>query len=70
MSWLYMYPWFKYVARKFLDIPFFWFFVNNRKIGVFLFFNDIKLYTFGLVDYIFNFPTDLLNSFNKASFFY
>jgi len=45
MGWLYMYPWFKFVARKVLDVPYFWFFVNNRKLGAFLFFNDIKLYT-------------------------
>lgn len=69
MSWLYMYPWFKYVARKALDVPYFWFFVNNRKLGVFLFFNDIKLYYWGLLDFFtlsdrFNF------SFRKLSFFY
>lgn len=52
MSWLYMYPWFKYTARKALDMPYFWFFVNNRKLGIFLFFNDIKLYFWGLLDFL------------------
>lgn len=69
MSWLYMYPWFKYVARKALDMPFFWFFVNNRKLGVFLFFNDIKLYYWGFLDLVSG-----LNrfgvSFKKLSYFY
>ena len=58
MGWLYMYPWFKFVLRKALDMPYFWFFVNNRKLGVFLFFNDIKLYFFGLLDFF----SDFLNS--------
>jgi hypothetical protein len=62
MGWLYMYPWFKFVARKVLDVPYFWFFVNNRKLGVFLFFNDIKLYVWGLVDYFTSF-------FSKNNFF-
>ena len=69
MSWLYMYPWFKYTARKALDMPYFWFFVSNRKLGVFLFFNDIKLYYWGLLDLFFNF--NLFDSFfKKTSFFY
>ena len=69
MSWLYMYPWFKYTFRKVLDVPYFWFFVNNRKLGIFLFFNDIKLFYWGLLDSIklsgFN-----LYSFKEGSFFY
>jgi hypothetical protein len=51
MGWLYMYPWFKFSMRKVLDMPYFWFFVNNRKLGVFMFFNDLKLYYFGILDY-------------------
>jgi len=69
MSWLYMYPWFKYTTRKALDMPYFWFFVNNRKLGVFLFFNDIKLYYWGLLDFFSVF--DRFNFFFKRSpFFY
>lgn len=52
MGWLYMYPWFKFILRKVLDMPYFWFFVNNRKLSIFLFFNDIKLYYWGFVDYL------------------
>ena len=69
MGWLYMYPWFKFVLRKALDMPYFWFFVNNRKLGVFLFFNDIKLYFFGLLDFF----SDFLNSnlfFKNTSYYY
>jgi len=50
MSWLYMYPWFKFITRKAMDMPYFWFFVNNRRFAIFLFFNDIKLYFFGICD--------------------
>ena len=52
MGWLYMYPWFKFSMRKVLDMPYFWFFVNNRKLGIFMFFNDMKLYYFGILDYL------------------
>jgi len=69
MSWLYMYPWFKYVVRKALDMPYFWFFVNNRKLGVFLFFNDLKLFYWGLCDYI-TLPTLFPKFFKTNSFFY
>ena len=68
MSWLYMYPWFKYVLRKILDIPYFWFFINNRKLGVFLFFNDIKLYYYGFLDFFYNYSFSF--SFKKTSFYY
>jgi len=64
-----MYPWFKFVARKVLDVPYFWFFVNNRKLGVFLFFNDIKLYTWGVFD-LFNSPFQNNNSFIKTPYYY
>ena len=69
MSWLYMYPWFKYSVRKVLDMPYFWFFVNNRKLGVFLFFNDVKLYIWSIVDFFYSiFETNFF--FKKNTFFY
>lgn len=69
MGWLYMYPWFKFSLRKVLDMPYFWFFVNNRKLGVFIFFNDIKLYAIGLLDYI-NLIDRYNVSFRQSPFFY
>lgn len=69
MGWLYMYPWFKFSLRKVLDMPYFWFFVNNRKLGVFIFFNDIKLYVWGIIDLITS--LDRYNIFFKeTSYFY
>lgn len=71
MGWLYMYPWFKFVLRKVLDMPYFWFFVNNRKLGVFLFFNDFKLYCWGLIDFLGTSFFDRFNFFfNKTSYYY
>jgi hypothetical protein len=63
MSWMYMYPWFKFVFRKFLDIPYYWFFVNNRRLGFFLFFNDLKLFFLGFTNFF-------KNNFFLTSFFY
>ncbi len=68
MGWLYMYPWFKFVLRKALDMPYFWFFVNNRKLGVFLFFNDIKLYYWGVLDFFTNYFS--FNVFFKQTPYY
>jgi hypothetical protein len=64
-----MYPWFKYATRKALDMPYFWFFVNNRKLGLFLFFNDIKLYFWGVLDF-FNTLNRFNSFFKKSPFFY
>lgn len=69
MSWLYMYPWFKYTARKAMDVPYFWFFVNNRRFGFFLFFNDIKLYFWGFLDYL-NLITTFNFGFSSKPFYY
>ena len=66
MSWLYMYPWFKYVLRKSLDMTYFWFFLNNRKLAVYLFFNDIKLYSYSFFNPLLQTNTFFL----KKSFFY
>ena len=68
MSWLYMYPWLKYSVRKVLYMPYFWFFVNNRKIGFFLFFNDIKLYFWSITDFFYSFFET--NFFFKTNSFY
>ena len=52
MSWLYMYPWLKNLLRRGMDMPYFWFFINNRRFGFYLFVNDIKLYFFGILDFL------------------
>ena len=50
-------------------MPYFWFFVNNRKLGLFIFFNDIKLYAYGFLDCVTDFFARIY-SFFKKSFFY
>jgi hypothetical protein len=52
-----------------MDMPYFWFFINNRRFGFYLFVNDIKLYLFGVADFFKNFiSTD--NVFSKFVFYY
>lgn len=46
MSWLYMYPWLKIFARKYMDYSYFWFFTNSRRLGIRVFFTDLKLFFF------------------------
>jgi len=69
LSWLYMYPWFRNVIRRGMDMPYFWFFINNRRFGFYLFINDIKLYILGFFDFLQNiFDIDIF--FLKSNFFY
>jgi len=69
MSWIYMYPWFKYSFRRFLDMPYYWFFFNNRKVAIFIFFNDIKLFFYGLSDFFLT-PFYNLDFFSSTSYYY
>ena len=55
MSWVYMYPWFKYIWKKFIEMPYFWFYVNTRRLGFFVFFNDLKLFYLSISDLFLNF---------------
>ena len=63
-----MYPWFKFFFRKFLDAPYYWFYVNNRKLGFRVLFNDFKIIYYGLINNFIN--LNFLNNFKKTSFFY
>jgi len=65
MSWLYMYPWLKFLFRRHLSSSYYWFFVNPRDLSFRLFFNDLKLFFFS----IFNF-TEILLNFQSYVFFY
>jgi len=47
LSWIYMYPWYKFLTRRYLSTPYYWFFVSPRRIFLRVFFNDIKLVYFG-----------------------
>ncbi len=51
LTWISMYPWFKFVFRRYLDNPYFWFYSNPRRTFLKLFYNDLKLiyYAFGIM---------------------
>jgi hypothetical protein len=69
-AWVTMYPWVKFLLRRYLDVPYYWFYVNNRRLGYRVFFNDISLVYYGLLDYInYKVYNNLANMFN-TSFFY
>lgn len=69
MSWVYMYPWVKFVFRKYLDIPYYWFYLNGREIGIRVFFTDLKLFFFGLSDRFLNYNTFYIRV-ERFPFFY
>jgi hypothetical protein len=50
MNWLIMFPWIKFYFRKFLDIPYFWFYVNNRFILGRMLFNDLGILLLGFLN--------------------
>lgn len=68
MSWVYMYPWFKFVLRKYLDTPYYWFYLNGRDIGTRVFFTDLKLFYYGLTNNLFSYIYSL--KFERYPFFY
>lgn len=68
MSWLYMYPWLKFLGRKYLDVSYYWFFSNFRDLGLRIFFNDLYLFILGLTNFIFTFNNSY--NFSTGLFFY
>lgn len=69
-AWVFMYPWFKFYFRKFLDTPYYWFYINNRKLFFRVFFNDIKVIYYGLENLFNNFRLNYLIKFNYSPFYY
>jgi hypothetical protein len=70
LSWLYMYPWLKYFISKLFNAPYYWFYVNNKRLFLFLFFNDFKVIISSIsneVYLIFKLPTLLLEFYNNFS---
>jgi hypothetical protein len=67
MSWLYMYPWFKFLFKSQLQTQYYWFFFNARRLGIRIFFNDLKLYLISLSN---SFSFDNLGYFNNGLFYY
>ena len=51
LTWVYMYPWFKWFFRRFFSVSYKWFYTNNRGLSLRLFFNDLGLLFLGLGDF-------------------
>lgn len=68
MSWLYMYPWLKFLGRKYLDFSYYWFFSNFRDLGVRVFFNDFYLFILGITNYLTSFNSNF--SFSTGLYYY
>lgn len=64
-AWVNMFPWLKFIFRRYMDMPYYWFYVNNRDLGYRVFFNDIKLFYYGLVE---SFSYSTLPNFLNYSF--
>jgi hypothetical protein len=52
-----------------MDMPYYWFFFNNRKVAMFVFFNDMKLFFWGFVDFVTT-PFTNLSVFSSTSYYY
>jgi len=69
-AWVIMYPWLKFVLRRYLDMPYYWFYINNRELGYRIFFCDFKLFYYGLMDFVFYNYSNLINVFNMDFFYW
>ena len=72
MTWLYMFPWLKFLIRRHLETPYYWFFYNARKIGMRTLFNDFYLYIISIFNglrynNLFNFNTGLFYYWIESS---
>jgi hypothetical protein len=78
MSWVYMYPWFKNMFKRFFEAPYYWFYVNTRRVGLFIFFTDMKLHFisffedlyFFIQPYLFLLNRVYLKNFQMFDFYY
>lgn len=68
-AWVFMYPWFKFFFKNFLYSPYYWFYVNNRRLFFRVLFNDLKLIYYSLLDVFYYFKLHFLNRFS-FNFFY
>lgn len=67
MTWLFMYPWAKFILHRFIEMPYFWFYVNNRNIFYRVFFYDIRM----ILEYYLNINfLENFYFFKKKNFFY
>lgn len=67
MSWISMIPWFKWVFKFMYTQPYFWFYINTHYDLFYIFFNDLTIYSFSLLNCFQNYG---LSSFGIYDFFY
>lgn len=71
LGWVYMYPWFRFLPRKYASYTYKWFYQNNRTLGLRLFFNDLQLFIQSITDINFIYCNYFnLKSFHKYDFFF
>jgi len=71
MLWLYMYPWFKYIFRKFLHINYSWFAVDQRHLALNIFLFDAQSFfraAYHYITHFFCFKRDSL--YGEVAFFF
>ncbi len=66
-AWVNMFPWVKFILRRYMDMPYYWFYINNRDLGYRVFFNDIKLFYYGLLEFLSFFKLDLVLNYSFLS---
>lgn len=70
-AWVSMYPWFKFYFRKLMDLPYYWFYINNHNYGFRVFGNDLRLIYYSITnDYLFNYSNIKFFNFKFFNFYY
>jgi len=70
MSWLYMYPWFKFYTRRYLDYSFNDLNVTTHNLAFKIFFSNLNLYLYVIFYEVFDPLKKNLIFFEDAAFFY
>ena len=51
--WVFMYPWFKFFFKNIIDSPYYWFYINNRRLFFRIVTTDYKLYFYSVFNLFF-----------------
>lgn len=70
LTWVYMYPWFKWFVRRYFSYSYKWFYENNRTLSFRLFFTDLHLLSISLNTFFHLQYNFFMNCFYESNFFY
>lgn len=74
MTFLYMYPWMKFLLRRFMSETYYWFFTNARDIGYRVFTGDLFMFYSKTLTHLINklliSISNLFINFRGVNFFY